>query len=134
MSHTFCDVECVRCANQHLHGQGYFNSAYSKVKIRPENGKEKSEEDLKIKNKIRLPIKKINKPKQIWGGYSRCYLRKFQRTILCSFTQGQARPNTTHFSWVEVGLSPPAFHFNCFISTYLAKITDFRSTNTLPPV
>lgn len=37
-----------------------------------ENGKEKSEEDLKIKNKIRLPIKKINKPKQIWGGYSRC--------------------------------------------------------------
>lgn len=99
-----------------------------------ENGKEKSEEDLKIKNKIRLPIKKINKPKQIWGGYSRCYLRKFQRTILCSFTQGQTRPNTTHFSWVEVGLSPPAFHFNCFISTYLAKITDFRSTNTLPPV
>lgn len=54
------------------------------------------------------------------------------------FAQGHISPNATDllsFYRVEVGLSMPAFHFSCFIFTYLAKIFNFsRSTNTLPLV
>lgn len=43
--HTFHDVDHVCCTNQHLHGQGYYNSAYSEVKIRLENDTKKESKE-----------------------------------------------------------------------------------------